>query len=283
MADDGKPPRVSILVPTIGRIEYLSQTCESIEAQTFGDFEVLVLDNASPPESRAVLEAWAKRDRRVRVLRVEPRIPMFPNFNRGIEAARGEYLTFCHDDDVIVPEFVARCVAFLDAHPRVGITGSNYAHIDEHGKLTEVRRPVRRTQVWPGRRYIRALLRRGRNPLTMQSIFYRRVALGPEGIDPKLSLHWGDFVVLMRIAETWDVGLLEEPLVHVRRHAAQASAAHAVSRGMEMRREMLERYVDELAERHPADAIFIRELRARIAVAHRTGMLWGWVVAGDDA
>ncbi len=132
---------------------------------------------------------------------------MFENFNRGIGAARGEYLTFCHDDDLVVPEFLARQVAFLDAHPTAGFSGSNYATIDDRGAVVETRSPVRRTELWSGRRYIRTLLRTGRNPLTMQSIFYRRSALPPGGIDLALPIHYGDFVLLMRIAETHDVGL----------------------------------------------------------------------------
>lgn len=278
-----KDPRVSICVPTIGRVEYLARTRDSISAQSFEDYEVLVLDNASPADSRALLEAWARTDARVRVLRVEPRIPMFENFNRGIHAARGEFLTFCHDDDLVAPDMLARHVAFLEAHPRVGFAGSNYEYIDENGNLLEVRLPIRRTEVWEGDRYIRALVRSGRNPLTMQSIFYRRGALGPEGIDLRLPIHYGDFVLLMRMAERWDVGLVAEPLCKVRKHAAQASSSMALSRGMKMRTEVLSAYIDELAMRRPASKLLVTELRASLGLAHRTGLLWGWVTAGDGA
>lgn len=275
-------PRVTICVPTIGRVEYLAHTRDSISAQTFGDFEVLVLDNASPRESQTLLAEWAERDARVRVLRVDPRIPMFENFNRGIRAGVGEYLTFCHDDDEMAPTMLAEHVAFLDAHPRVGFSGSNYEFIDEHDTVTEVRRPVARTEVWPGKQYIRAILKSGRNPLTMQSIFYRRAALGAEGIDLSLPIHFGDFVLLMRMAERWDVGLLDGLLVRVRRHAQQASSSMALSRGMELRREVLASYVDELAMRWPDERRFLRELQVRLAFAHQTGCLWGWVSAPDE-
>ena len=277
----GAEPRVTVCVPTIGRLEYLAATRASIEAQTFAEFEVLVLDNASADDGRALLEDWAARDARVRVLRVEPRIPMFENFNRGLLAARGDYVTFCHDDDTVAPELLARQVAFLDAHPRAGFSGSNYDYIDERGQVIEQRRLVRATEVWSGLRYIRALVRSGRNPLTMQSIFYRRAALPAGGIDTRLPIHYGDFVFLMRMAESWDVGLVAESLVQVRRHAAQASSSMTLSRGIALRTEVLGAYVDELAARRPHARGLVAELRAGLALSHRTGLVWGWLSARD--
>jgi len=277
----GESPRVTVCVPTIGRIAFLASTRDSIAAQTFRDFEVLVLDNASPPDARVILEQWAAGDPRVRILRVEERVPMFQNFNRGIRAARGVYVTFCHDDDTVAASFLERQLAFMDAHPRVGFSGSNYDYIDENGAVTERRAPVARTEVWKGPRYIRALIRSGRNPLTMQSVFFRRAALSPSGIDEDLSPYYGDYVVLMRMAESWDVGLVAESLVKVRRHAAQASAGFPFSRGMRMRADVLRAYVDELAARRPTDKALVTELRASVALAHRTGLLWGWASAQD--
>ncbi|OJY29713.1 MAG: hypothetical protein BGO98_48710 [Myxococcales bacterium 68-20] len=274
-------PRISVCVPTIGRTEFLASTRSSISAQTFEDFEVLVLDNASNADARAIVEDWAATDARVRVLRVEERIPMFENFNRGIRAARGEYLTFCHDDDLVAPRFLEHQVSFLDRNPSVGFVGSNYEYVDETGAVTELRTPVRQTETWRGKRYIRALMRSGRNPLTMQSIVYRRSAIDPDGFDLSLPIHYGDFVLLMRMAERCDVGLVAEPLVQVRRHAAQASSALPLSRGMALRREVLGRYLDELAARWPDEKGLLRELRASLTLAHRTGSLWGWVSAGD--
>src|SRR5689334_13001499 len=110
-------PLVTVCVPTIGRTEYLPFTIDALRAQTRGDYEILVLDNASPPDAQAQLEAWAAREPRVRVLRVDPRIPMFANFNRGIAAARGKYVTFFHDDDVYRPRFLELLVGALEADP----------------------------------------------------------------------------------------------------------------------------------------------------------------------
>jgi hypothetical protein len=210
---------------------------------------------------------------------------MFSNFKRGVLAARGELVTFCHDDDVILPEFVARSVAMLDQNPEIGFSGCNYDFIDERGAKIAERREIARTETWDDLRYIRALVARGRNPLTMQSVFYRRSVFGPEGFDDTIPLHFGDFVILMRMAEGRRVGFLADTLVQVRQHAAQASNAMPMSTAIPLRTKLLGEYFDEHLARHPDHAGFVRELRRLNERAHRMALAWGWAAAqtGDEA
>lgn len=274
-------PRVSMLVPTIGRLAYLDRLIASVEAQAFRDAEILVLDNASPPEVvRSHFEPWAARDSRVRLVRCEPRVPMFANFNRGIRAARGEYVVFFHDDDVYLPELVTSAVALLGAHPRAAFAGTNYDFIDEDDQLTEQRRWIPRTQVVPGREYIEDLVSRARNLVPMPGLVFRRDALG-DGFDEQLPIHFGDFTLLMRLAEGAEVALIAEPLVRIRRHAAQASVSMPLSKSIPLRTEVLEAYLREYEARHPRDGAFVQGLRRRVQVGHLTGLLWGWLTAPD--
>ena len=270
-------PLVSICVPTIGRLEYLPEVRASLAAQTFRDYEVLVLDNASPPEAREQLERWAKKEPRVRLLRVEERVPMFRNFKRGIEQTRGRYVTFCHDDDAMGGDFLRRNVDFMQAHPDVVFAGCNYDLIDEKSRLVENRAWIRRTEVWSDRRYIRTLVRRGRNPITMQSVFYRREELAA-GWDDTITPHFGDFVILMRMAEGRSVGLIAETLTRVRHHDGQASK-WTLSRGIPLRTEVLLAYCRELSLRWPASDVAALERDVRRA--HALYLAWGWLSAPD--
>src|SRR5690242_20731661 len=92
-------PAVTICVPTIGRTATLAATLDSIRAQSFPDYEVLILDNASVAGAQDIIRRFANNDDRISVLRVDHRIPMFDNFQRGVDQARGRYVTFFHDDD----------------------------------------------------------------------------------------------------------------------------------------------------------------------------------------
>lgn len=274
-------PLVTVLVPTIGRLGYWDAMRASLEAQTLRDLEIVILDNASPPETQAAIAAWAKDDPRVRSLRVDPRIPMFPNFNRGLVGARGKYVTFFHDDDVYFPEHLRVQVELLEKHPSAGFSGTNYDYVDEHGTTTEERRWIQRTELWSGRRYIEALWSRGRNLLPMPGIVFRTAALDPAGFDTDITIHFGDFVILARIAERHDVVMVADRLMAIRKHTEQASLSMPMSKIIAVRTEVLSAYLDEYEARWPAERAFVKKLRRRLEVLHRVGLGWGWLSAAD--
>lgn len=275
-------PLVTVLVPTIGRLSYWDAMRASVEAQTLRDLEIVILDNASPPDTQEAIREWERADDRVRTLRVSERMPMFPNFNRGLVGARGKYVTFIHDDDVYLPEHLAVQIALLEKSPRAGFSGSNYDFVDEHGTITEERRWIERTEVWSGRRYIEALWSRGRNLIPMPGVVFRTAALDPGGFDPEITIHFGDFVVLARIAERHDVALCAERLMSIRRHSGQASLSMPLSRAIQVRTEVLSAYLDEYAGRWPEDRDFVKKLRRRLELLHRVGLGWGWLSAPDS-
>lgn len=271
-------PLVTVCVPTIGRMDYLPATIRSVAAQSYGNFEILVLDNASPPHAAKALDDWRAEDARVRVLRIDERIPMFANFNRGIRAAEGKYIVFFHDDDVYGPDLIERSVAALERSPRASFVGSNCDFIDEAGEIVEKRRWIKEDVTWSGRRYITDLITRGRNLVCMPGLMFRRDALGA-GFDEKLSIHFGDFVLLMRWAEDREVCLVAEPLVRIRKHSEQASSSLPFSTFVELRTAALQKFCDEYVVRHPDEERFVRRLRRRIALTHRVHIGWAWLSA----
>lgn len=269
-------PKVTICVPTIGRLEFLPAVKASISAQTRGDFEVLVLDNASPEGVRDDLDAWAREDARVRVLRVDERVPMWENFNRGVLGARGEYVAFCHDDDELCPTFLERNVAFMDENPAVGFVGSNHYDIGPDGAVLALRERIARTESVAGATFIGDLMRQGRSALAMQTVFFRRTVFPEGGFDTTVSRFFGDFILLMRMAESWRVGFLAEPLVRVRLHPGQASLM-SLGDSVPMRTKIFLSYIEELRERRsPLDTrLFERQVK-RLHVLH---LGWGWLAA----
>jgi len=268
--------RITVLVPTIGRMEYLPKTRASVVAQTMKEgVEVLILCNGSSEEGRAFVDDWCKTEPNTRVLRSNPRVPMFDNFNLGIRAAKTEYVAFFHDDDEYLPDFLEKMVAALDAHPSAVVAGSNCDFIDEHGTLTEQRRWVPADTLMGRRDYVRSVIARGRNIIIMPGLVYRRSVLG-DGFDTNLPIHWGDFILLLQYAERGDIAILEAPLIRVRRHVAQASNNIPFSDAVPMRTKLLLDYLAGYVERFPEDRTMVEELRARIRTVHRVHLLWGW-------
>lgn len=275
-------PRVTICVPTIGRVRYLPETLASVRGQTYRDYEVIILENGSPPESRELLREYVASDPRVRILSSETRIPMFVNFNRGLAAARGEYIAYCHDDDVYYPEFLERHVDMLEKNPSVAFVGSNFNTVDEESRIIAPRELVRLTEVVPGRRFIIELLTRGRGVFSTPGLVYRTNALALDGFVESVPVLWGDYILLMVIAETWDVGAIAEVLWGNRRHVAQTSRAMPFSQSIAIRDSLFRDYAHEYLKRWPTETTFARTLASRAKWSHLTGALWAWFVAPDD-
>lgn len=273
-------PLVTICVPTIGRTEYLSGSLRSLRLQTYPNYEVIVLDNASGPEAQGVIADFASSTPNVRILRVDTRVPMFANFNRGVLAATGEYIAFFHDDDRYEPTFLEKHVAVLKANQRTGFAGGNFDVIDAEGRCIVRRRQIESTGTWSGRYFIERLFRRGRGDLQTPGLVFRRAALEATGFDERLSIHWGDFTILMRIAERWDVAVLTDTLFSWRVHGQNASSM-VFSQSIPLRTRVLLDFCAEYAARHPSDTSFVRRLERYALRGHSQGLLWGWLAARD--
>ena len=275
------PPTVTVCVPTIGRAATLEATLESVRRQTFADYELILLDNAAPEGVAARLDEYARSDSRAKVLRSPTRIPMFENFQRGIDAASGRYLAYFHDDDIYADDFLARHVDLLEANPHVAFAGGNCTIIDAEGQFMSDRALIRRTEVWSGWRYITEVFSIGNNIFPMQSIMFRRAALGPQTFDSGRGAHFTDYFILMRLAENADVGLIDARLLQLRTHDGQASRSLTANVELRLRTRLFEEYADGLLARRPERAEEIRKLRRQVSSARRSAAVWMWLQATD--
>ena len=126
-------PRVSIGLPVYNGERWLSQSVESILAQSFTDFELVICDNASTDGTEAICRGFAGRDERVRYLRNARNIGGMRNATLVFEQARGEYFRWAAHDDVCEPTLIERLVEVLDDHPEVVAAVSPSISIDGDG------------------------------------------------------------------------------------------------------------------------------------------------------
>ena len=110
-------PTVSVLIPCYNQGRFLSETLESLLAQTFGDWECLIVDDASTDDSAAVATRYAEKDARIRVLSQPENDGVAVARNRALKESRGRYILFLDADDLITPDYMALAVAALDADP----------------------------------------------------------------------------------------------------------------------------------------------------------------------
>jgi glycosyltransferase involved in cell wall biosynthesis len=126
-------PYVSIGMPVYNGEQYLREALDSILAQTFTDFELIISDNASTDNTEAICREYADRDKRIRYYRNSENIGAARNYNRTFELSTGKYFKWAAHDDLIASEFLERCVAILDSQPSVVLCYTREICIDEEG------------------------------------------------------------------------------------------------------------------------------------------------------
>ena len=234
-------PSVSVIIPLYNKAPFIARALASIAAQTFADFEVIVVDDGSTDGGAEI----AARDERVSLIRQANAGPGAAR-NRGIAAARGQYLAFLDADDEWLPEFLARSVALLERHGDAASVTSGYLE-DPGARSTEAL--WRRRGIGDGVRRIDAAT----SPLQLQHVLafmsvwstvVRAQILRRFGgfFDREASLYGEDAWLFLKILLNEPVTLHLEPLVRYHREASELSANLARPRPVEP---ML-RYSDEL-------------------------------------
>jgi glycosyltransferase involved in cell wall biosynthesis len=128
-------PRVSIITPCYNCDRYIADTIASVQAQTFADWEHIIVDDGSSDQSAAVVQTYLPQDQRLQ-LRQQPNQGVASARNAGVAAAanHSDYLFFLDADDCLAPEMLNIVTTYLDQHPNVGLAYCDYNYIDAVGE-----------------------------------------------------------------------------------------------------------------------------------------------------
>jgi glycosyltransferase involved in cell wall biosynthesis len=132
MTSPAAAPAVSVLMPVYNTERFVAETTESVLAQTFGDFELIAIDDGSTDRSREILECFAKRDPRVRVVS-RPNRGLVATLNEGLALAKAPLIARIDADDLCHPQRFEKQVQTLNEDGRLVAVGSCSAAIDEEG------------------------------------------------------------------------------------------------------------------------------------------------------
>ena len=133
-------PTVGIGMPVFNGERFIAEAIESFLAQTFEDFELVIVDNHSTDGTSEICQSFASRDPRVRYIRQRQNYGLNYNFNSAFRLTSGKYFKWAAYDDVCAPEFLARCVEVLDSDPSVALAYPEMPWIGETGARLEPRR-----------------------------------------------------------------------------------------------------------------------------------------------
>lgn len=211
---DTPAPQVTVLMPVRNGAAHLAPALASIFAQTFADFELLVIDDGSTDATADILRAC--RDPRLRVVENAAALGLVPSLNRGLELARGELVARQDHDDVSRADRLEMQVAFLRRQPDVALVGSEAWAMDEQGRR--------------GARMLRPLSAEGvrwylcfDNAFIHSSVMFRREVIARELGGYRPSLHSEDYELWSRLARVRPTANLPEPLLSFREHTGSAT------------------------------------------------------------
>ncbi|HEU5397112.1 MAG TPA: glycosyltransferase family 2 protein [Verrucomicrobiae bacterium] len=210
-------PLLSIVVPAFNAEATVAHTLDSIRTQTFGDFEVLVVDDGSTDSTASVVRNFCAGDSRF-ILIQQPNAGVSAARNAGIERARGELIAFLDADDEWLPEKLAKQVALLRDNPRINFSYTNFYIWDGTKVLKAYYSAAQMPDGDVSRRIFRSTL------FLPSTVVLRRELLGDCRFDPRFA-GGEDWDLWMQLVERGlFAGGLAEPLARYRRWEGNATA-----------------------------------------------------------
>jgi glycosyltransferase involved in cell wall biosynthesis len=216
-------PLVSVVLPCFNAERFLHEALDSVLRQTYQDLEVVALDDGSLDATARILERYAAQDARVRILANDSNLGLISTLNRGVAEARGAFIARMDADDVAAPARIARQVQTLTVRHEIGVVGTGIELIDQAGRRSRRRAPVRCRE--PGGARFMALFA---TPLAHPTMLARTSAMRahPYGTSPD-SLHTEDYDLFTRmLADGVEFLNLDEHLVSVRVNEGSVSRRH---------------------------------------------------------
>ncbi len=241
----GDRPIVTVCIPTFNRGNFLQTSLPSVLNQSLRDIEVIVSDNGSTDNTPDIVGRI--RDSRLRYDRLDTNIGLFGNMSRCLRLGHGAYRVVLPDDDLMLPENLARKVAFMQAHPAASFVHSGFYFVgDDSGLIGPPQNWSRLSEAKaePGQSFILRSIAIG-GIVCVSSVLLRSDMVTDEVFDGNDG-PYADLALWLRLASRGEVGFLPEPLSGLRIHVGSASSSFEVVRV---------RRGHTLLTRHHADAI----------------------------
>lgn len=234
MSNTHVPLLVSVLMPAYNHAPYVRMAVESVLRQTYGNLELIVIDDASSDDTWAVLQTF--QDERLRLRRHDTNQGAHATLNEALRLARGEIIAIINSDDVFHPRRLEACLAELEATD-ADLVGTDIVLIDDAGQpvtdhwwraaFLDLKRVWADTQDWP------ATLMEGNVFMTTSNFFFRRSWLEAVGdfhdLRYVLDYEW----LLRGLAKGQTLGWLDAPLLSYRLHARNTIAERPLAANLE--------------------------------------------------
>lgn len=127
-------PTISVLIPAYNVARFIEGSLASVQSQTMGDFQIIVVDDGSTDETLSIVERLTRNDPRIRIVRSSSRGGHVKALNLGLQECKAPYIARIDADDVAAPERFQKQLDFLQSHPDIAVVGSAAVTINEEGE-----------------------------------------------------------------------------------------------------------------------------------------------------
>jgi len=199
---------ITVVIPTFNRSALLSRAIESVRGQTYPHWKLLVVDNASPDDTAAVVAEAMQQDSRIGYHRHDENIGMLANWEFAISRVDTDYFSLLCDDDYLLPEFFQAAVREIARHPGIGLCFGVTNVVDDDGKHLSVAPNEMATGYYPAGAGAAAMMTL-QHPAT-PAIVFRTACLKAVGGFDRRSLYVADLDMILRVAFRYPVEFFEE-------------------------------------------------------------------------
>lgn len=238
-------PLVSVIIPTYNQATFLPETLRSIQAQTFSNLEIILVDDGSTDATAEICQRFAAQDSRIHYILQENKGPSAAR-NRAIAAAKGDYVCPFDSDDLMEKEKVELQLAEFLKDPTIDVVYTAMRFINNEGELIG----EMHSQEYPRKDFLVHLFFRNLVPCP-SVVMARKACLITHPYNEKLR-YAEDYELNLRLAHTYRFKYLDLPLTRYRRHAGNVSNELNQHRKMEL--EIVQQYRDEHIEEVIADS-----------------------------
>ena len=219
-------PAISVVLPVYNAEAYVREAVESILAQSFTDFELIIINDGSTDGSGAILRDLEARDARI-VLVERPNGGLVSALNDGIEMARADLIARMDADDVSMPERFALQHAHMVQQPDLAVLGSSFHIMDRNGAIIRLYKAVSLTPAQTAR-----YVEHSGCPVHHPTVMMRRDAALKAGGYRKAFCHAEDYDLWLRMSDLgYAIANLPQPLLNYREHGANVSQVYREAQG----------------------------------------------------
>jgi len=228
--------KVSILIPVYNTQDFIAESIESILNQTYGDFELVIVDDCSTDDTYSICQRYASSDSRIKLFRNEKNLGMMPNWNYGMSLCTGDYWGKLDADDWWDQEMIEVCVNILDVQPEVGLVCAGHDIINESGE-TMNDQPLPAPDQFMNQAFSCVdLVKQGPHGFLSYPVMKQGIGLMRRGLIEKvgnfMEFHWGDTEMWFRIgahSQTYYV----DRILHHHRKWSDSDTVKIISQNMD--------------------------------------------------